>query len=264
MASRHNGRGAIGPPPTPVRGIPAETSTPSPGRRRGFPLFGLSAAVALLLFSVSASAHVLRWDTPTVTLAVAPGTITESGGLATVTATLDHGSSAATTVTVGATAGTNAAPGDFRLSAAPTLTIAAGNTTSTGTVTAVDNSKDEADKTVVVAGTATNSQGITQPASVDLTITDDDGAPALSIDAPRVREGDSGAANLTFTVTLSPASGRRVTVGYAEGTGCTATSGTDYTALAAGTLTFAAGVTSQTVTVAVTGDTTDEPARRWW
>lgn len=101
MASRHNGRGAIGPPPTPVRGIPAETSAPSPGRRRGFPLFGLSAAVALLLFSVSASAHVLRWDTPTVTLAVAPGTITESGGLATVTATLDHGSSAATTVTVG-------------------------------------------------------------------------------------------------------------------------------------------------------------------
>ena len=62
MASRHTGRGAIGPPPTPVRGIPAETSAPSPGRRRGFPLFGLSVAVALLLFSVSASAHVLRWE----------------------------------------------------------------------------------------------------------------------------------------------------------------------------------------------------------
>lgn len=62
MASRHNGRGAIGPPPTSVRGIPAETSAPSPGRRHGFPLFGLSVAVALLLFSVSASAHVLRWE----------------------------------------------------------------------------------------------------------------------------------------------------------------------------------------------------------
>lgn len=241
MASRHNGRGAIGPPPTPVRGIPAETSTPSPGRRRGFPLFGLSAAVALLLFSVSASAHVLRWDTPTVTLAVAPGTITESGGLATVTATLDHGSSAATTVTVGATAGTNAAPGDFRLSAAPTLTIAAGNTTSTGTVTAVDNSKDEADKTVVVAGTAANSQGITQPAAVDLTITDDDeapalsiGAPSLSIDAPRVVEGNTSPTALTFTVRLSPASGQQVTVSYADAATGTATAGTDYAAITGG------------------------------
>ena len=35
--------------------------------------------------------------------------------------------------------------------------------------------------------------------------------------------------------------------------------GTDYTALPAGTLTFTAGATSRTVTVAVTGDTTDEP-----
>ena len=195
-----------------------------------------------------------------MTLSVSPTSIAESGGTATVTATLNRPLFGVTTVTVGATAGSNAAAGDFRLSTAKTLTIAEWSTTSTGTVTitAVGNSKDEPNKTVVVSGTATNSQGITQPASVDLTITDDDGAPALSIDAPRVREGDSGAANLTFTVTLSPASGRQVTVGYAEGTGGTATSGTDYTALAAGTLTFAAGETSRTIAVAVTGDTAEE------
>ena len=57
MASRHNGRGAIGTPPTPVRGIPAETSASSPGRRRGFPLLGLSAAAALLLFAMPAATH---------------------------------------------------------------------------------------------------------------------------------------------------------------------------------------------------------------
>ena len=46
---------------------------------------------------------------------------------------------------------------------------------------------------------------------------------------------------------------------YADaGTG-TATSGTDYTAITAGTLTFAAGTTSQTFDVSVTGDTTVEP-----
>ena len=45
----------------------------------------------------------------------------------------------------------------------------------------------------------------------------------------------------------------------AEGTGGTATAGTDYAALSSGTLTFAVGDTSETVTVSVTGDTTDEP-----
>ena len=171
---------------------------------------------------------------PTVTLAVVPSVITESGtgNVSTVTATLDHRSSAATTVTVGATAGTNTANGDFRLSANPMLTIAAGRTSSTGTVTvtAVNNTRDEANKSVTVSGTATNSQGITQPADVDL----------------------------TFTVSLSPVSGRQVTVNYAEGVGGTATAGTDYTALPAGTLTFAAGETSRTIAVSVTGDTVED------
>ena len=56
---------------------------------------------------------------------------------------------------------------------------------------------------MTVSGSATNSQGITQPSSVTLTITDDDGAPTLSIDSPSVTEGNSGSANLTFTVSLS-------------------------------------------------------------
>ena len=71
------------------------------------------------------------------------------------------------------------------------------------TVTAVDNTRDDPDKSVTVSGTATNSQGITQPSSVTLAITDDDDAPTLSIDAPSVTEGNSGSANLTFTVSLS-------------------------------------------------------------
>ena len=71
-------------------------------------------------------------------------------------------------------------------------------------------------------------------------------------------EGDSGSAHLTFTVSLSPVSGRQVTVNYAEGVGGTATAGTDYTALPAGTLTFAAGATSRTIAVSVTGDTVEE------
>ena len=49
-----------------------------------------------------------------------------------------------------------------------------------------------------------------------------------------------------------------MTVDWAEGTGGTATSGTDYTAITGGTLTFAAGTTSRAFDVSVTGDTTDE------
>ena len=84
--------------------------------------------------------------------------------------------------------------------------------------------------------------------------------PWLSIDnAPSVAEGGDGdTPKLTFTVTLEPASSDTVTVKYADaGTG-TATSGTDYTAVTADTLTFASGVTSQTFEVTVTGDTAIE------
>ena len=72
-------------------------------------------------------------------------------------------------------------------------------------------------------------------------------------------EGNSGSATLTYTVTLSAAASRQVTVSYADaGTG-TATSGTDYTAISGGTLTFTAGTTSQTFDVSVIGDTDVEP-----
>ena len=200
---------------------------------------------------------------PTVTLALSRTSITESGtnNSATVTASLDHASSVATTITVGAAAGTNAVSGDYSLSSSPTLTIAAGSTNSTGTVTitAVDNTRDEDDKRVTVSGSATNSLGITNPSNLTLTITDDDGPPSLSISSPSVAEGDSGTANLTFTVSLSTASDKQVTVDYAEGSTGTATAGTDYTALPSGTLTFSAGDTSEQFTVTVTGDETDEP-----
>ena len=198
-------------------------------------------------------------DKPIVSLSLSSSSISENGGVATVTATLDEAATVATTVTVAAAAGTDTDASDFTPSSANTLTIAAGDTTSTGTVTitAVDNALDEPNKSVTVSGTVSH-DGVATPAGKTLTITDDDPAPMLSIDSPSVTEGDSGSRNLTFTATLSAASGRQVTVQYADaGTG-TATSGTDYTAIAGGTLTFAAGTTSQTFNVSVMGDVLDE------
>ena len=82
----------------------------------------------------------------------------------------------------------------------------------------------------------------------------------FSIDSPRVVEGDSGSTTMTFTVTLSAAAAVQATVAYADSMGGSADSGTgmDYTAITAGTLTFAPGVTTQTVSVTVTGDTNQE------
>ncbi len=85
----------------------------------------------------------------------------------------------------------------------------------------------------------------------------DDDRPTLTIDSPRVAEGDSGTTQLVFTVRLSPASTGQVTVDWST-PGGTATSGTDYTG-GSGTLTFAAGETSKTIAVAVRGDSTVEP-----
>ena len=77
------------------------------------------------------------------------------------------------------------------------------------------------------------------------------GAGSYSVD-----EGDP----LEFTVTLSGAAAGNVTVNWATSveTGDTATSGTDFTAVPATTLTFMPGDTTATVTVQTTEDTTDE------
>ena len=202
-------------------------------------------------------------DAPTVTLVLTPATITEAGGKSTVTATLDRASSAATTVRVTAVPVSPAVAGDYTLSTNKTLTIAAGQTTSTGvvTITAVSNEVDALDKEVTVSATATNSQGVTAPQDVTLTITDDD-APALSIGDASVGEGDLGdSPTLTFTVTLTPAATLPVTVDWATSDG-TATAGTDYTA-GNGSLTFDTGDETKTITVTVTGDDADEPNERF-
>ena len=198
-------------------------------------------------------------DTPTVTLRLDPASISENGGVSTVTAGLDHPSSEATTVTVSVTAVAPATSSDYQLSSNVELTIAAGATDSTGavTITGVDNSAAAPDKEVTVSATATNAHGITDPDAVTLTIRNDDGVPALSIADASVDEGDLGGTTLDFTVTLDRAATATVTANWATSDG-TATAGTDYTA-ATGSLTFDSGDSSKTVSVTVAGDDMDEP-----
>ena len=87
------------------------------------------------------------------------------------------------------------------------------------------------------------------------TIIDDDPL-VLAIEDPSVREGDTGTTNVLFVVTLAKPYYLPVTVDFATADG-TALAGSDYVATN-GTLTFAPGVTSQTISVLVNGDTVDE------
>jgi hypothetical protein len=81
--------------------------------------------------------------------------------------------------------------------------------------------------------------------------------PSITIHDSTVTEGNAGARAATFTVTLSAASTQPINVAYATGDG-TATAGSDYQT-ASGTLTFAPGETSKTVSVLVKGDRLAEP-----
>ena len=86
----------------------------------------------------------------------------------TITASLSHPSSAATTVTI--------APIEDVLTVSGPLTIPAGQTRSSApaTLTALDNSVPAVNAMVTVSATAVNEVGVTGPADVTLTIVDDE------------------------------------------------------------------------------------------
>ncbi len=172
------------------------------------------------------------------------------------TVTLNASVSAQHTVDYAQTGGTASSGTDYTAVTSNTLTFAAGTTSQMITVSVRGDTVDEgASETVVLTLSNASSGTSITTATGTGTITDDD--PKFSINSPTVTEGDSSSVNLVFTVTLSASSTSQYTVDYAQ-TGGTATSGTDYTAVTANTLTFAAGTTTQTITVSVTGDTTDE------
>lgn len=82
-------------------------------------------------------------------------------------------------------------------------------------------------------------------------------ALGLSVADASITEGNSGTTNLVFTVKLSTADrSKTITAKYATQNG-TAVAGSDYTAVT-GTVSFAPGTTSRTVSVPIIGDTVQE------
>ena len=113
--------------------------------------------------------------------------------------------------------GTATQPADYTTTSG-TLTFTPGQVTKTISVPVVGDALDEIDETFVV--------NLSVPDNV--TIADNQGvgddhrrrpAPSLTINDVTLTEGDAGTANMTFTVTLSAASGKTVTVDYATADG---------------------------------------------
>jgi DNA-binding beta-propeller fold protein YncE len=82
------------------------------------------------------------------------------------------------------------------------------------------------------------------------------GGPAISVTDAARKEGNSGTLPMTFTVSLSAASTKQVSVGYWTASG-TAIAGEDFVA-ASGTVVFSPGQISKPVTVMIKGDTKRE------
>ena len=153
-----------------------------------------------------------------------------------------------------ATANGTASSGSDYTAATGTVNFAAGEATKTITVLVNGDTTTEPDETFIVAlsnpvdATIADSQG-------QGTIENDDGGATLAIDDVSKAEGNSGITAFTFTVTKSNTD-EAATVAFATANG-TATQPGDYAAHS-GTLDFAAGEATKTVTVDVNGDTTFE------
>ena len=193
---------------------------------------------------------------PTVTLSQDYASISEAAGVCTITASLNHPSTQDITVNLGLSGTATGSGVDYNASGTSIL-IAAGSTSGTITVTAVDDNIYESavnetvivDITTVINGTENGTQQRT------VTIVENDSQPSvtLSVDNTLITEGVLGVA--TFTASLNIASVQTVTVSL--GFTGTATSGVDYN-YSSNSITIPAGSLSGYITVTAISDNLDE------
>ena len=187
---------------------------------------------------------------PAVNLSVSPSSVNEgaSGTAVTVTASFSTGKTFTSnrTVTVSVGGGTATSGTDYVAVSRFAITIPAGATSGTGrfTLRPIQDTTVEGNETVDVAGRAGN----LTVNGTRLTLTDDDGAPAvnLSVSPSSVSEG---AASTSVTVTAAFSNSSTFTTDTAVSVsvaGGTATSGTDYAAVSDFDITIAKGATSGT------------------
>ena len=193
--------------------------------------------------------------TPLASIVVAPLSALEDGA-SNLVYTVGLSSSVPTARTVNITTGGTASDGSDYTGGVSSVTIPANTTSATITIDPTADSVVEANETVILGISAGTGYTVGTPDSATATITNDDSATVQF--APISVSQSEAASPLAFTVTLSNpvASGVSLTINSTVGT---ATSPADFTAITAGTISFAANsTTAQTVNVSVANDALDE------
>jgi hypothetical protein len=195
-------------------------------------------------------------DEPDITITDMSGTEGNTGATNFVfTVSLSASYDQTVTVHYSTANGTATAGSDYTTTSG-TVTFLAGETSHTVTVFVTGDRVAESDETFFVnLDNASSNASIADAQGVG-TILDDE--PRITINDVSLSEGNSGTKSFNFTVSLSATYDASVTVSYATANGTATVANNDYKAKS-GTVTFAAGVTSQTVTILVNGDRRKEP-----
>jgi hypothetical protein len=209
--------------------------------------YAAGTALDPLTFTISAD--------PPPTVNVSDATVVEGDSgtkNASFTVSLSQARTVAVSVKYATANGTAVAPADYTAKAPTALSFSAGQTSKTITVPVKGDLAGEADETFSVVLSGATNIAIGDGTGTG-TITDNDPpVPHVSVGDISLTEGNS-AKNAVFTVSLTNAAKAAVSVKYATANG-TAVAPSDYTAKALTTLSFSAGQTSKTVSVALKAD----------
>ncbi|WP_071821044.1 beta strand repeat-containing protein, partial [Microcystis aeruginosa] len=197
---------------------------------------------------------------PAISLSINDVTVTEgNSGTTNAVFTVSLSSAASTVVSVDyATAnGTATAGTDYTAIPPTTLTFNPGETSKTITVPVNGDNQVELNETFFLnlSNLQANGSNVTLADNQGQGTINNDDSASIAITDVTVTEGNSGTTNAVFTVTLSNAVDTAITLNYATADGTATTADNDYTALSLTPLTFNAGETSKTITVAINGDT---------
>ncbi|MBA3684326.1 MAG: hypothetical protein H0W72_03700, partial [Planctomycetes bacterium] len=187
---------------------------------------------------------------PTVSFSPASATISETAGTSVITVTLSSATLVPVTVPY-ALSGSATAGSDYMIAPASLLVFAAGETSKSITITALDDPSIEGDETAVVTmGALINA--IPGASTVHLcTITDNDAMRTVTIAPATASITEAGGVSV-IVVSLSSSSPAPVLVPFMLAG--SAGNGADFTVVPPGSMTFAPGQTSKSITITAVDD----------
>ena len=202
------------------------------------------------------------WAAPPAAVSIAVGDVNIVEGNtgkrnAIVVVSLNTSSKKTVSVNYGTANGTATAGSDYD-AVSGKLTFAPGETSKSILVPVRGDQLVESNEAFFVNLSGAKQANIADSQAVVTIVDDDDTRPRIGINDVWAQDGDSGTTPYTFTVSLSAACVAAVTVNYATADGTATTADSDYLATS-GTLTFAPGETTKSITVDVIGHASGGP-----